>query len=252
MLNDELSNLFDDEENLLDAARQNLREGHPNPDRIECPPAEAIRRLALHPLEGDLTLNLHLNMCSPCYRLYSKYLAEARAERRDRLAHAPPERQTARVVVVAGAAIVLIAGALLVSTLMKPHGPPERAAAPSASEMLPEILTADLRPYAPIRAVAPSPPRDLRVLRLPARPIRLKLLLPVGTEPGLYEVVLVGPAGETIWSRRANAEIIDHVTTLEVNGDFSRLPVGDCMLLLKMDGPILLRAPVFIGTGRRD
>jgi hypothetical protein len=69
---------FDDEDELLAAARRSLSEDHPNPERSDCPEPEAIRLLAFDPMKADCTLNLHLTMCSPCFRLYSQYLAEAR------------------------------------------------------------------------------------------------------------------------------------------------------------------------------
>lgn len=69
---------FENEDELLAAARRSLSEDHPNPERRDCPPPEAIRLLALDPMKVDSTLNLHLTICSPCFRLYSDYLAEAR------------------------------------------------------------------------------------------------------------------------------------------------------------------------------
>ena len=73
-----------DEDELLAAARQSLSEDHPNPERRNCPPPEAIRLLALDPTRADEFLNLHLTICSPCFRLYSQYLAEVRGGMKDR------------------------------------------------------------------------------------------------------------------------------------------------------------------------
>lgn len=69
---------IDDEDELLAAARQSLSEDHPNPERSGCPEPEAIRLLALDPTKADSVLNLHLTICSPCFRLFTQYLAEAR------------------------------------------------------------------------------------------------------------------------------------------------------------------------------
>ena len=69
---------FDDEDELLAAGRRSLSEDHPNPERRDCPDPEAIRLLALEPAKADAALNLHLTMCSPCFRLYSQCLVEAR------------------------------------------------------------------------------------------------------------------------------------------------------------------------------
>jgi hypothetical protein len=75
---------IDKEDELLAAARRSLSEDHPNPERRNCPEPEAIRLLALDPTKADRLLNLHLTTCSPCFRLYSQYLAEARVGTKDR------------------------------------------------------------------------------------------------------------------------------------------------------------------------
>ena len=75
---DKEKNRIDDEDELLAAARRSLSEDHPNPERRDCPEPEAIRLLALDPTKADRLLHLHLTICSPCFRLYSQYLAEAR------------------------------------------------------------------------------------------------------------------------------------------------------------------------------
>jgi hypothetical protein len=69
---------INEEDELLAAARQSLSEDHPNPERGDCPEPEAIRLLALDPTKADNLLHLHLTECSPCFRLYTQYLAEAR------------------------------------------------------------------------------------------------------------------------------------------------------------------------------
>ncbi len=76
-MDNERHNLQDEDEFLAEA-RRCLCEDHPNPERRDCPEPEAIRLLALDPARADQVLNLHLTMCSPCFRLYSQYLAEAR------------------------------------------------------------------------------------------------------------------------------------------------------------------------------
>jgi hypothetical protein len=81
---DNEKDLFDDEDKLLAAARRSLSGDHPNPERCDCPEPEALRLLALDPTKTDGRLNLHLTMCSPCFRLYSQYIADGRDENNGR------------------------------------------------------------------------------------------------------------------------------------------------------------------------
>jgi hypothetical protein len=61
------------------ALRIQLANGHPNPKRIGCPSAGALERGA-RARHLSPRLSQHLFACSPCYRVYSKFLREWLAE----------------------------------------------------------------------------------------------------------------------------------------------------------------------------
>src|SRR5712691_264260 len=67
---------------LLDFARTYLSNAFPNPDRQGCPPDAALRSLAFNPRGGEPTVTEHLAACSPCFRRYSAFLAELKAQQK--------------------------------------------------------------------------------------------------------------------------------------------------------------------------
>jgi hypothetical protein len=71
---------FRKEEELLVFARSYLSDAFPNPERTGCPPDDALRLMAIRPVDSDAPLTEHLMCCSPCFNSYVGYLAEARAK----------------------------------------------------------------------------------------------------------------------------------------------------------------------------
>jgi len=143
---------------------------------------------------------------------------------------------------VAAAAVAVGAIAFLIPKLTTPGG--ESAPTSPGSE----VVIADLRPYAPVRGTLAEP----EPLELAARSMRLRLLLPAGSELGQYGLVLVATGGQTKWSARSQAEIIDHTTALSLDADLSQLRPGQYTLWIAKDGVRLLRVPVVIGPNRKD
>ena len=77
---------FRKEEELLVFARSYLSDAFPNPERTGCPPDDALRLMAIRPLESDESISEHLTCCSPCFNAYMGHLAQAKAKiRRTRL-----------------------------------------------------------------------------------------------------------------------------------------------------------------------
>ena len=71
---------FEDERKLLDFARSHLSEAFPNPKRVGCPSDDALRLLAIRPMQSDASTGEHLTCCSPCFTAYMAHLARAKAE----------------------------------------------------------------------------------------------------------------------------------------------------------------------------
>ena len=62
--------------------RETLAHGFPNPQRIGCPPPEALERNAEDPIHADASVSRHLAHCSPCYRAYARLLRRQLAQMR--------------------------------------------------------------------------------------------------------------------------------------------------------------------------
>jgi hypothetical protein len=95
-------------------------------------------------------------------------------------------------------------------------------------------LELDLRPYTVSRSEANLPPQP--PLTLFPRRLALSLLLPVGSEPGAYQVQLLGDRSQAVASASGQAEIVNFVTTLRVALDLSAVPVGEYRLAVRREG----------------
>ena len=65
---------------FLELARRHLAEDFPNPSRQGCPPDKALSDLAFHPGHVDDTVLDHISFCSPCYRVFSRFLRQLKAK----------------------------------------------------------------------------------------------------------------------------------------------------------------------------
>jgi hypothetical protein len=183
---------------------------NPNPDRRDCPSAEVIWSLARKQAPiGDPAYE-HLTRCSPCYRDFRELQIAA-------------ARRSRRVPYFVAAAAALVVFGLSVSVYLLPDrnsSPPLTQVEPVASPPI-VVVTADLRQSTPTRGVTQD--ERSRPVQLPRDILSLKLLLPVGSEPGRYAFRIVGSAGQTIASTTADASIVDFVTTLKVQLDLRQV-----------------------------
>jgi hypothetical protein len=66
--------------------------------------------------------------------------------------------------------------------------------------------------------------------------LKATILLPVGAEPGDYEVQLLDANLQSRATSKATAAIVDYVTTLETTLDTSALPPGGYQLAVRPHG----------------
>ncbi len=84
-------------------------------------------------------------------------------------------------------------------------------------------------------------------LELARRQLALAICLPVGRQPGDYEVQISHKAGNPLVSREGPARLQDHRTVLKVRVELTRLPSGLYLLAIRRRGfdwayyPVLLR-----------
>ena len=198
-----------------------LRGAHPNPTRKGCPPHDVLVTLSRRERPIDDAAWEHLLDCSPCY-------VEVREMQRT---HVIASRGAVRRWWLAAAAAAVVVIAAGVWWIVAARGTPPTAPSPSASLQ----VTLDLRPYSVTRRAetpdSPPPP-----LELPRGVVELTLLLPVGSEPGPYDVQELKAKSGTVNSEKGEAAIREFVTTLPVNIDLAGVVPGDYELAVRREG----------------
>jgi len=76
---------------FLELARRHLAEDFPNPSRQGCPSNQALSELAFHPGDVDDTVLDHITFCSPCYRIFSRFLKQPKAKSSTPKSHRSPK-----------------------------------------------------------------------------------------------------------------------------------------------------------------
>lgn len=212
---------------------------NPNPTREGCPPSEKLIALARRQVPVGDPVGEHVSKCSPCYR-------EMRAIQQAEGIRPADERRPARSWWPAAAAAVLVVAAGLVAWLV--YGNRQPSATPGPEQVVadaePVAVELDLRKYSVMRS--DSPAEELPPLVLPRAKVNLTLLLPTGSEPGEYDVRLVGLDDEALASGVGRTEIRDFVATLPVTVDLTQSVRGPGRLVVRRQGEGVQSFPVIL------
>jgi hypothetical protein len=196
----------------------------PNPDRVGCPPEEELGRLARKERPISDPGYEHLGHCSPCYKQFRRMQAQAQ-----RPAVAP--RAPRRVLAIA-TAIVLMAGASGIY-LWTTFGARESGPAISGGRTG-QVAVLDLRGFLVTRGAAPPGREPLKLSRNDAI---LRILLPVGFEPGSYEVRLIdGSLVVTVLDSKATAALEDQNVSIRTETSLKNMQPGRYQLALRRSG----------------
>jgi hypothetical protein len=192
-------------EEFQDIVQQAILQGFPNPERKGCPGTEVLRELANRPRPTRDDSWEHVTHCSPCYSdflgLRRQVKTRLELERRHMLQ---------RRVVLAGLAILAI-GIVIAGYELFLRGSVTTPREADAHE--PALL--DLRNQSTPRnagtatAGVPTP-------ILPAKRLSLKILLPIGSEPGPYEIQFLDNTSRPILQAAGEAHIENGTTLLYV------------------------------------
>jgi hypothetical protein len=202
---------------------------NPNPERIGCPPRSELERLARQRGAIDDPLYEHLASCSPCFRDWRAMQATAQRQSATLTTRSLLVR---RPLAAAAVLIALMLAGLLwwnwETTVQSNRTNIAR------HDTLPEIgVSLDLRPYAVARGDATT--AVTRPLLLRGRVMRITMILPVGAEPGPYDIQILDQNLHSLITVRAAAELRDQVTQLHTTLDLSALPEGAYQLALRRD-----------------
>jgi hypothetical protein len=184
----------------------------PNPDRVGCPPRDALRELAMRTRPLSDPLWDHVMECAPCR-------IDVREMGRDH--QVIPVRSGARR--VRGVAVTVLVLGIVLGAWMLTRG-----------AGLPTSITRDLRNVAVMRS---EPPRASEpAFDLPPRFLRLTIVLPRGFEPGPYEIEARGTGGGALATASGHATLDDSVTRLSVDLDLRSIPRGTSHLAIRRTG----------------
>ena len=146
-----------------------------------------------------------------------------------------------QIVVISAAVVIAILTIVWVWNRLNTHSGARPGNSPSDNY---QAATLDLRKWSVLRGEN-NPPNS--PLQLPRKPLALSILLPVGREPGAYEVSVSRTPEQPLIGASSNGQFENHITVLHVKMDLTALPTGTYQLGVRQQGwdwtyyPLLLR-----------
>ena len=191
-----------DEKRILDAMGRGLLKEFPNPNRVGCPGAEILKKIASHvmPLSESEKWLDHLGSCSPCYSDFSAFRAAY-------------QRYRTRSVLAIAASILIVAG---LAGWALSHRQKEPLVAQTA------VLDLSNRSI-PRGTETNSAEPPLEIARNVAH---LKIYLPLGSSDGDYGIRISGPGEKIFLATRATASKQQGIPSVAVDVNLSSASPG--------------------------
>lgn len=194
-----------------------FKNASPNPDRVDCLSEETLRQLAQRSRPISDPGYEHLSHCSPCYQQFRRFQADGLNK---------PKQQSRGKFLAVAAGILLVIGAVSSLWWFGRH-------AAQTQRIGPEIAVLDLRSFLVTRGTQ-TPARP--PIKLSRADVRADILLPIGYEPGQYDLRLVNGSLVTVFSTKAGAALENQVVTIHTPMPLSELHAGQYQLALKREG----------------
>lgn len=207
-----------------------LSNANPNPARTGCPPRATLSELARRRRGLDDPAWQHLLKCSPCYR---DFVALREESERPALSALLPWRY-GRLAALA-IAFVLMAALGAFWLYQRRAEPPPRTSGVSASFSPMRQTEVDLRKYVVARSEQDAR-ADLPRILIPTGVIELTLLLPVGSEPGDYDIQLLDHNLVSRASTRGTGKSLDYVVTVRATIDTQAMSGDNYQLAIRRVG----------------
>ncbi len=223
-----------------------IKEKYPNPERVGCPEQSILREMVEN-IHARTELFYHIITCGACIQDYEAYKGARQTRRRWKYA-----------ILTAAALAVVAAGSYFVwqstrSSMVSPKATTSRVKkdeSPRPSDSANPSPSKEEKPKAPKEVKTASAPlavqvvdiRDRAVFRGEERPEKqvpvqlfrgkteLRILLPLGSGAGNYEVQLFRSPNEPLLMVVGKAERKDKDTVLPVVLDTAALPKGEYQL----------------------
>ena len=191
---------------------------NPNPARTGCPGKDVLRSAARKALPIDHPVFQHLAECSACYQEFRQFQPPVRVPSRAR-----PALAAAAVVLMAVAGAAYFGRNRVIGLLSD-----------TQTNAATQPLLIDYRGESTTRSEAGDPAR--KSLTVPRANLEATILLPVGSEPGQYELRLVDGAKRTRLAKQVSATLKDFAVRVDVNLDLRSLLSGAYTLEIRRSG----------------
>lgn len=208
-------------ERLQDIVQQAILREFPNPERNGCPGSEVLRELANRPRPTRDAAWEHVTHCSPCYREFLDLREQVR--RRLDLEHRQLIRRRA---VLGGIAVALVGGGIAAFEILERREP----GAERLGDYRPALL--DLRNASTTRGTG-GQTGNLKSHVLPGKRLDLAILLPIGSEPGRYDIQWLKDIDKPLLSTSGNASVENGMTVLRLKLDLSHQTAGNYLIGLR-------------------
>ena len=245
--------VFENERELLDFALSYLSEAFPNPNRMGCPSDDALRLLAIRPMQSDPSTGEHLTCCSPCFAAYMAHLDRAKAEaiQRQRMRRAVWIRRSVTASVVAAILVITVyvfiakhrTEPIVAPRLPAPITAPGNPTHTQGAMYVPVVI--DLSNLSPTRGSKQSTTGSVLHIIPSGSPLDLTLRLPLGSDERLYSITLRSRR-HIMWSESTHARRQNGDMLLRVRADFSHLPAGHYDLQVTSHGGRKMTVKVLI------
>ncbi len=214
---------------LLSLLRRDALIGFPNPDRNGCPSKAVLRETALRTKNTDLTQLpvSHIASCSPCFREYTQLRKTAQHQR------------IAIIMIGVAASILLVVGAVALWPRRAPVESPRVAEVPIQPAPLATVVV-NLASLTPTRGGGTEVAR----LVVPAKRFIGHVQMPIGSEPGSYEVRVAQADNSTVIETNVQAGISDGVTSFDVELPFAGLGGKQLTFMVRPAGLNWQRYPI--------
>lgn len=232
---------------VIALGKRQSKSGFPNPNREGCPNRSSLRAMARrdrHYALGNMPVS-HIVGCSPCFTEYSHFRRASFVLRGLRLT-------AASLVVLA----ILFAGTRLL------HNRTDRSRQQSVSEKqierypsgenkqpvpppAPLLVRVDLSSFSPTRGDDTEDSRNK--VHLPQKLLRVRFILPLGMEPGAYEIRLQDDAGTIFIDKRASGHMTNGTTSMEITMDLAGVHRGNFTLMIHSPSVSWRKFPVVVG-----
>src|SRR5579883_3187353 len=209
-------------EELQDIVQQAILREFPNPERKGCSGTESLRQLANRPRPTRDAVWEHVTHCSPCYQEFLDLRTQVKIQLERR------RRSVLRRRVAIAAVVVALAGGAIVPYTISQLGP--FLSSPVASPY--ESASLDLKDRSVTRSVEKQAPKA-QLLILPAKRLDLSIFLPIGSEPGRYDVQLLKKIDEPLLSVSGEATIANGTTILRARLDLTAQTAGSFLIGLR-------------------